>query len=420
MIVIVQENHSFDNYFGTYPTANGSLVDPITSELGSVVGLPDNVCLPLNETCVRPQLSYASNSTNPVEGQGQYVDDYAGGARGFAESSGQQSMTYFDYHTVANYWDYAEEYGLGDNYFAAVLSETTPNRLMMLSGDTPVSANYGPPPYLPYADTLMSQLDAASVSWGYYDFLNASVGPSAFYPLNYVSGIPLQSLRDVRNVSSLYSELASGSGLPDVSFVSSLGRPALSEHPPFDIGKGEAWVASIVNSVMDSAYWSTTAVFLTWDEGGGFYDNVVPPQEYTVDHGFSSALLGLGQRVPLIVISPFSKEGYVSATLLSHLSLLHFIEYNWEIPPLNADVSAAALPLDFFNFSQPPRAPMQIPSDPNYPLPLQVPLGEARASAAPVERQLDVESGVALVVLAVTVLVIWELGPRRKKRLSRT
>src|SRR6266851_6952665 len=239
VIVIMQENHSFDNYFGTYPTANGTLLDSTTAHLQPVDGLKAHVCIPYHVSCVSPNLITSETPSNPEEGQLMYQMDYANNGSGFANYSGPQSMVYFDYHSVAGYWDYAEEYGLGDKYFASVLSTTTPNRLMILAGDTPVSANYGPPPFVPYSGTVMRQLDDASVSWGYSDYLDAFGGPSNVYPLNYTSDEPQEAISNTRNVSDLVQELAIGSGLPSVSFVNSLGTPELTEHPPFNPRTGE-------------------------------------------------------------------------------------------------------------------------------------------------------------------------------------
>ncbi len=270
VIVIMQENHSFDNYFGTYPTANGTLLDSTTAHLQPVDGPRDHVCLPYQASCVSPHLSTSDAPSNPEEGQLTYQMDYSNNGSGFANYSGPQSMIYFDYHSVAAYWDYAEEYGLGDKYFASALSTTTPNRLMILGGDTPISANYGPPPFISYSKTVMRQLDDSGVSWGYYDYLNASGEPFSMYPLNYLSEVPFQALDKVRSISDLFGELGSGSNLPSVSLVNSLGDFKLTEHPPFNPMMGERWVVSIVNRVMESSFWPTTAIFITWDEGGCF------------------------------------------------------------------------------------------------------------------------------------------------------
>src|SRR3989442_9690298 len=252
VIVIMQENHSFDNYFGTFPTANGTLLDSTTVHLQPVNGLTNNVCLPYQSSCVSPHLSTSEAPSNPEEGQLTYQMDYTNNGTGFANYSGPQSMIYFDYHSVAGYWDYAEEYGLGDKYFASVLSTTTPNRLMILAGDTPVSANYGPPPFISYSKTVMRQLDDAGVSWGYYDYLNDSSARFNTYPLNYLSDVPSQALGSVRDNSDLLRELGTGSGLPSVGFVNSLGDFKLTEHPSFNPTMGERWVVSIVNRVMES------------------------------------------------------------------------------------------------------------------------------------------------------------------------
>lgn len=402
MIVIIQENHSFDNYFGTYPTANGTLFDSTTAHLQPVDGLRDHVCLPYHAACASPHLTTSENPSNPEEGQSTYEMDYANNGSGFANNSGPQSMVYFDYHSVAGYWDYAEEYGLGDQYFASALSTTTPNRLMILGGDTPVSANYGPPPLTSYSNTVMRQLDDAGVSWGYYDYLNTSMEPLNTYPLNYVSDVPSQDQSKIRDTSDLLGELGSSAGLPSVSFVNSLGDFKLTEHPPFNPTLGERWVVSLVNRVMESSYWPTTSIFITWDEGGGYYDHVVPPKDFTINQGFSQDLVGLGQRVPLLVISPYSRQNFVSHIIMSHLSLLHFIEYNWALQPLNELVAQSNLPLGFFNFSQAPRTPIILGSPDIYPIPLQSQQSNSLLNI-PVEYELG---GIVTAVILLGVLSV--------------
>jgi phospholipase C len=416
VIIIMQENHSFDNYFGTYPTANGTLVNNVTSRLAPVNGIPAGVCLAYVTGCVSPHLTTARYPENPQEGQSAYEADYPPGP-GFAVSSGPQAMVYFDYHSIPAYWDYAEEYGLADNYYAAVLSTTTPNRLMFLTGDTPVSYNHGPPPYVGFNGTIFGQLTQAGVSWGYYDFVGPGANTESTYPLSYISG--MASFRNnTMDVSTLFQELASNSGLPDVSFVSFLGGSGVDEHPPSSPSAGEHQTVAAVNAIMESKYWNSTAVFLTYDEGGGFYDHVTPPREYSVDHNFTRPLLGLGQRVPLLVISPYSRLNHVSHVQMSHLSLLHFIEYNWGIPPLNARVGAASLPTDLFNFSQSPRVPLILGTGQTdhvaYPIPLQSASGATGGgnSQAPL---LPLALGV-IAVAAIIALFAWSFLARQNRR----
>jgi len=380
VIIVMQENHSFDNYFGTYPTANGTLVDNLTSSLQKVNGIPNGVCLPYGPGCIAPYYESGFNTTATIEGQTTYENDVNGGRMdGFARYSGPQAMAYFDYHQLASYWDYAEEYGLAENYFASALSTTTPNRLLLFAGDTSVSYNYGPPPFVPYNRTVLNQLDENNISWGYFDFFGSLKNASQAYPFIYTSDVPSSSIRNVQNVSSFFGELGTG-GLPAVSFVMALGSDGLDEHPPSNVTAGEQWTVSIVNAIMRSNYWNSSAIFITWDEGGGYYDHVVPPQVLTIDHEFDHPLQVFGQRVPLLVISPYVKENYVSQAILNHMSLLRFIEFNWGLPSLDENVASSNNLLDFFSFNS-PRSPIILGTAgkfaaSKYPIPIQIQIGD--------------------------------------------
>jgi len=426
LIVVMQENHSFDNYFGTYPTANGSLVNSITSKLSPVDGLPQGVCLPQGSTCVAPYLSAASNTLNPVEGQVIYEQDYAAGKmNGFAEFSGSQSMAYFDYHQIAAYWDYTEEYGLADRYFASALSTTTPNRLLLLAGDTPVANNYGPPPYLDYNQTILAELETHGVSWRYYDFINAYGSSSNVYPFNYF----LNRTRDnqIMDVSKFFGALSAGTGLPAVSFVNSLGSGVLDEHPAENVTEGELWVVSVVNAVMSSSYWNTSAILITWDEGGGYYDHVAPPQLLTIDH-YNQSLSGYGQRVPLLVISPYARENYVSDTVLNHMSIARFIEYNWNLPVMNRYVQNSNNLVEFFDFASPPRPPIILSETGQfaptiYPIPLQSFLNQTMSSSTGAVSSASSTfpvSELAPVVVAVAVIFLLFWVKRRVRAKNET
>ena len=432
LIIIMQENHSFDNYFGTYPTANNTINDPIVAQLQPVNGIPEGVCVPHGNLCISPYYANASNTVSPYEGQLIYQEDVnKGNMDGFAMYSGPQSMAYFDYHQIAAYWDYAEEYAIGDNYFATYLAPTAPNRLSLLSGDSVVSGDYGPPPYVNYSSTIFNQLTDAGINWGYFEYISIFGKASKVYPLNYISGFSETQLQNIQNLSSLTYYLKTGHGLPEVSFVSSIGTRALDEHPPYNITEGELFVVSIVNALMKSDYWNSSAIFLTWDEGGGYYDHVAPPQTMITEHNFDFPLISFGQRVPFIVISPYAKENYVSETLLSHLSIVHFIEYNWNLRPLNSAVAQSFLPLDFFYFQGKPRPPIILGQNGSYsfytyPIPLQIPLNQLPYSRSgslitSPNRYLfpDLTIGVVALVIAATVyfLFIKISGKRRKLRL---
>ncbi|MDA4111506.1 MAG: alkaline phosphatase family protein [Thaumarchaeota archaeon] len=365
VVFVMMENHSFDNFFGVYPTTNETNVSSTISQIQKPINLLN---LP------QPQLSEVPNTTfftqNPVEGFSTYHSDWDNGKMdGFAQHSGSQSLTYFTSAQLALEWDWAEEYGLGDMYFSSSLTVTVPNRLFSLAGQSSVTGDNGPPPYLPVNQSIFSQLSNNGVSWGYY------LGNPAhdWYPLNYFSGIDKYS-QQIQSWTSFFSSLSNGS-LPSVSWVMPVGGGAshVSQHPTENVTTGELWLANIVNSVMQSSYWKSTAIFVTYDEGGGYYDQVPPP----VVGGNQ-----LGFRVPLIVISPYAKEDYVSSTLLNHGSTLAFIEYNWNLSPLNGFIASSNIPLDFFDFNMSYpygsaiRGPMVSSQSAEFPQPFQIPINE--------------------------------------------
>jgi phospholipase C len=358
LIVIMLENHSFDNFFGVYPS--GNQYSPNNS-LGLTA--PTNL-LSLNGSVPLIPIPPGNYSTlDPVEGYDTYHNDWNNGKMdGFKSNSGPQSMTYFTSSQMALEWDWAEEYGLGDMYFSSYLSETAPNRLMSLAGETPVTADYGPPPNIPLNHSIFYELSNSGVSWNY--FIESASGNN--YPLNFFSGIN-QFSGNVASWNQFYDDLSSDS-LPSISWMNPLGGGAqgIDQHPSESVLTGELWLLQVVNAVMNSPEWSSSAIFITYDEGGGYFDQVPPPSLDGVQFGF---------RVPFIVISPFAKENYVSHTILNHGSILAFIDYNWKLRPLNQFVSDSNIPLDFFDFNHAIRSPIILNQTSQFPLPPQIPFG---------------------------------------------
>jgi phospholipase C len=424
----MMENHSFDNFFGVYPTLNRTATNPVLQEIQR----PINLLTVSNLPALKQIPNNSFWTVDPFEGYGAYHADWDNGSMmGFAQNSGPQSMTYFTSAQLAVEWDWAEEYGLGDMYFASYLSDTAPNRLMSLAGYTPVSGDYGPPPYIGVNQTIFAQLSAYGISWGYY--VNEPSGTP--YPLTYFSGFA-QYEGNVKSVSAFEHELAVG-GLPDVSWVMPLGGGVggLSQHPSENVTLGETWMLGIVNSVMGSPYWNTTAIFITYDEGGGYYDQVSPP---TLDGQ------QLGFRVPLIVISPFAKEDYVSNTVLNHCSLLAFIDYNWGLPPLNRFVEDSNLPLDFFDFNQTypngflARQPIFLSNSSSFPAQPQIPFGQlpyqrtgqssvtlgkmgytAYQETTPSATAANKEAGTPTFLIVAALILVFLIGIRRNRWKSR-
>jgi phospholipase C len=359
VVMIMMENHSFDNVFGLYPTMNSTNPNSLLASLqdpDDVLGAPKGVTL-----SQVPNGTYATANPN----EDVYPADWDNGKMdGFASSSGSQAMTYFSSAQFAVEWDWAEEFAIADRYFSSCLCTTNPNRLYSLSGyGAGITTDAGPPPFVPVNQSIFAELNNYGVSWGYY-IQNPSVDN---FPLNYFEGIGAYSSQ-IQPWTSFYGALQQGT-LPSVSWVMPVGGGAetgqFDQHPPGNVTSGEEWLLGVVDRVMQSPYWSSTAIFITYDEGGGYYDHVPPPVLDGVQLGF---------RIPLFVISPYTKENYVSHTVMNHASSLSFIDYNWGLPALNQYVADSGLPLDMFDFGQAARQPLVLQNASAFPQPLQIPL----------------------------------------------
>jgi phospholipase C len=362
VVFVMMENHSFDNVFGMYPATS------VTNESSLSISItrPDDLLGLANGVSLEQVPNGTYWTANPVETA--YRADWDDGKMdGFGANSGSQSLTYFGPSQFAVEWDWAEQYAIGDRYFSSCLCETNPNRLFSLTGyAADMTEDSGPPPYFPVNQSIFGELSRNGVSWGYY-IDNPAVND---FPLNYFDGMNAYSSQ-IRSWNDFYSALQQGT-LPAVSWVMPVGggAPGISEHPEQNVAEGEDWLLGVVNGVMKSSAWNSTAIFITYDEGGGYYDHVAPP---TVDG------VQLGFRVPFFVISPYAKEDYVSHTVLNHASVLSFIDYNWNIRPLNGFVADSNLPLDMFDFNQSygggslVRQPVLLQNGSTYPVSPQVP-----------------------------------------------
>lgn len=407
IIIVMQENHVYDTYFGDYCQAIG----PYCNVNGT--GIPAGTCVPFNpanlsQGCKQPYLAAASAVTAPVD----LVHDWApaheaydnGSLDGFYLAEGRQNSTfmYYDGEEIPTYWDLAEEYGLGDNFFASALSYSTPNHWYLVAGASPPqglnqSLNRQAPgstrlttaeqTYLNQANdtrTIADLLENTSVSWKYYDYalgtynqaINAPSGAGAqgsafdfWNPFASQASSYNATMKPHFVASSSFFTDAASDNLPNVSWV--LPTFNVSDHPSASIDNGETWVGSIVNAVEKSKDWNSSAIFVTWDDYGGYYDNVPPPP---LDGN------GLSFRAPLLVISPYSREGYISHQFTYFESLLHLVEWRYHLPSLTSRDAEAPLPLDYFDFNATPRPPMYIdgPTHAVYPAPLQG-LGAPRA-----------------------------------------
>jgi phospholipase C len=376
IVVIMQENRSFDSYFGTYPGADG--IPGLAGNPGSVPCIPN----PVRGGCVRPfhdlqDLNLGGphsvrNARADIDGgrMDGFVAQQERGKRGcertFNPACGEAGKTAdaMGYHTgedIPNYWKYASDYVLQDHMFEPDASWSLPVHLFMVSewsarcrkrGD-PLSCRNAPqspgtppgplfaraqrsiPTRLPdYAWTdLTYLLHRYRVSWAYYVFKGSepdceedqamACGPVAQGPktpgiwnvLPYFDTVKQDGqLGNIQSLSDFFASVRAGT-LPAVSWVVPNGR--VSEHPPGLVSAGETYVTGLINAIMKSPDWGSTAIFLTWDDWGGFYDHVNPP---TVDRN------GYGVRVPAIVISPYARQGYIDHQTLSFDAYVKFIE----------------------------------------------------------------------------------------------
>jgi phospholipase C len=443
VIVVQQENRSFDNYFGTYPGAEG-----IPMQDGKpTVCVPD----PATRSCVAPYVDHAdvnaggphsqSNATADINGgkMDGFIGQAQSGRKGCLDPtdpacSNSSTPDVMGYHTqgdIPNYWTYANDFALQDHMFEPNASWSLPSHLFLVSewsaycsqNDNPSSCTNAlqtrpaeHPPAAPaiyggqagprngggnpkhgnkqtaagqptYAWTdLTYLLDKSHVSWGYYvvsgtepdcendaavscaPVAQRSNTPGIWNPLPWFDTVQADhQLGNIQSVDRFYAAAKSGN-LPAVSWVVPSG--AVSEHPPAAVSSGQSYVTSLVNAVMKSPDWDSTAIFVSWDDWGGFYDQVVPP---TVDQN------GYGLRVPGLVVSPYAKTGYVDHQTLSFDAYDKFVEDDFlggqridprsdgrpdPRPDVRENEKLLGNLVGDFNFNQSPRSPVVLPVHP--------------------------------------------------------
>jgi phospholipase C len=370
VVILMMENRSFDSYFGTYPGADG-----IPRRDGRfTVCLPD----PATRTCERPYHDHLDRNTGGPHEHLDAIRDVNGGRmdgfirqvrRGLVHgcvvapdlplcSLGRAHpdvMGYHDRHEIPNYWSYARHFVLQDHMFEPDTSWSLPAHLYMVSewsarchrrnvAASCVNAVENPlaPPHEPqnptgrkpsYAWTdLTYLLHRYHVPWRYYVFAGTEPDcetgamfcppvrqraktPGIWNPLPWFTTVRKDhQKRDVTSISHFFAAARKGR-LPAVSWV--VPNNHVSEHPPALVANGQAFVTKVINTVMRSPDWRSSAIFLAWDDWGGFYDHVVPPM---VD------VNGFGLRVPALVISPYARRGFIDHRVASLDAYVKFIE----------------------------------------------------------------------------------------------
>jgi phospholipase C len=355
IVILMMENHSFDNILGMLPRRARSR--------RNVDGLPLNrkghprvVNLDANGKPVR-----ASRAPSECQLQGHpsqswnasHISWNSGKNDGFAKASGYSAMWFWDKEDLPFTYSMASVFPVGERFFCSTLCQTYPNRRYLMAGtsDGVISTSSDNFAVKAANGTIFDRLDQHKVGWrNYYTDLPAT----AIIPD--VVTIPRQQRGDFVKIDQFYSDARKGK-LPAVSFVDP-DFDVESQENPQDIQFGERVIAKVVRAVLESPNWDKTVLFFTYDEHGGYYDHVPPPKAVKPDStppllkpgDVPGAFDRLGFRVPLVVVSPFSKPNYVSHQVQDLTSILRFVERKWNIGALTFRDANAADMTDYLDF----------------------------------------------------------------------
>ncbi len=344
VIVLMLENRSFDHHFSKLPEYGVKDVD-VAAETDSN---PD----PITKTNIQRyhETRYCTEDTahnwGPVHDQ--YDDGLMDGFVATSNPGGARAMGYMDQTDLPYYYWLAKNYAIGDRHFCSLLGPTWPNRFFFWGATswgrthTPDTPPLGKP-------KITNLLEDKGKTWKVYRDGLVSF-PIVFGPT--YAGNGLSTFADDVKADKLPSLT-----LIDPSFSGGKDGDQTDEHPPANVQKGEKLIKYVIDSLQaNPAVWKKTVLFITHDEHGGFYDHVAPPAacepdgDRPPDYKFDR----LGFRVPMIVVSPFAKPGYVSHKVTDHTSITRFIENRWDLPAMTRRDANAWPMLDYFDFDKPP------------------------------------------------------------------
>jgi len=377
VIFMLQENRSFDTYFGQLNAYRQSQGLP-----PSVDGLPANAANPSDEGTMgtafnRNTLCIENVSPAWLESHGNYnrwdpngpalLDGFVHTAEGFAKFSGfkdtqgRRAMGYYDASDLPYYYFMATAFATSDRWFAPIPANSPPNRIAAFAATTQGHAHE--PLQELTTPTIFHRLSAAGISWKiYYTDLISSGFPADSLD-NYWPTFAKAHSGNIVPLSQYFTDVSNGT-LPAVAFIESGYFSGRDEHPGSgeNIQAGQQYVASLMNALMASPSWKDSVFILSYDESGATYDHVVPMNAVQPD-GIRPVDLKppdppgdftrTGFRVPLIVVSPFTRKGYVSHTSADHTAILRFIEKRWRVSALTKRDAAQTDMTEFFNFNNP-------------------------------------------------------------------
>jgi phospholipase C len=334
VVVVMQENRSFDHYFGKLseqgqPDADGIPPDYSNPDLAGRAVRPHH----LPSTCVPDDPPHQWDAMHAQWDDGRMDGFVRVSAR--AHGDGHDAVGFYDGRDLPFYYWLARTFAISDRHFSPVLGGTWHNRHFLYAATSKRNGKTG---QLTSAPTIFDALDRARVAWKVYTESGVRqdcIGWARPHP-------------KVASFEAFVADLTAGR-LPPVTFVDPTDT---DEHPPNDIQNGEAWFRKIYVAATASPLWPRLAIFLTYDEAGGFFDHVAPPPACPPSPELAE-FDRLGTRVPFVLVSPWARPHHVSHRITDHTALLKLIELLHDLPALSArDANADAL-LDLFDFDAP-------------------------------------------------------------------
>ena len=389
----MQENRSFDHYFGqlnVYRAANGLPQDvdtwgpnktpdgistagynPATGQPGPQIAAfhmksacSENLSSAWNESHREFNINDRSlpnggpdvmNGFAFVEGQFAFQSNLAGfGA--FQDVTGKRAMGFYDQTDLPYYYFMASNFATSDRWFSPVPTRTHPNRFYWMAATS--QGWIVPPPHQLSAKTIFQEMDAAGITWKIY-----KGGKNTYY--SYFSYSNTHNA-NVVPLAQYFTDVKNGT-LPQVAYIETgveqnlVSQSAVDEHPNNNVQHGEFFAAGLINALMNSVSWKDSVLIETYDEGGGFYDHVPPMAVVNPDgikpllrpNDFVADFTKSGFRVPLIVISPFAKKNFVSHTPMDFTAVLKLVETRFGLPALTQRDASMPDMTEFFDFSTP-------------------------------------------------------------------
>lgn len=330
IIVVVMQNRSFDHLFGTFPGANG--IQP---------GEPGFTQTDSAGNAVSAFFQTNTAIADMPHLRGNLIQDWDNGLMDkFAFNSGDNAMGYYDNTTtgVNLLWSWAQQYALADDFFPSAMGDAPSNQLYLIAASDnnfsfSIQPFYGPCNTLTTTKTpytfphIGDQMTAKGFTWSWY---HENYGVCGSYtpqenPFQFFTSS--ENSPNLKDLTAFATDLSAGK-LPNVSFVQPGAQHSTHPATGVPIANGLDWLDSFIRQIQASPVWPTSAIVVIWDSSGGLWDHVPPPQVLDTQ--------GFGPRVPMLVISPFSKKGYISHVQMDDVSILRFIQENFGLPPLNA------------------------------------------------------------------------------------